>query len=175
MTGSLVLLTGASGVGKTTIASEIEKLHPEIVVFRSDALIGVPTAEEMTARYGAGPEAGSAWQREVTQQWLDRIVPILASGQSVLLDLQTRIAFLLEAIAAHDISHARIILVECDDETRNSRLIHDRKQPELANENMAGWARYLHQEALAAECEIIDTGALSIDEGVERIVSYLLL
>jgi energy-coupling factor transporter ATP-binding protein EcfA2 len=173
MAGPFVVLTGASGVGKTTIAFAIEKAHPEYSVFRFDA-IGVPSPE-VIAGFGSGHEPGGAWQRAMTLQWLERIAPILVSGRPVLFEGQMRIAFIQEALAVHNISHARVILVECDDETRNFRLTHDRQQPELANESMMGWSRYLHREAQEAGYEILDTRATTLSEGIERIRSYLKL
>lgn len=171
MAGSFVVLTGASGVGKTTIALAIENSHPEYKVFRADT-IGVPSAEVMAA-YGTGHQPGGAWQRAMTLQWMERIAPILNSGRSILFEGQMRIAFIQEALATHHISHARVILVECDDETRDDRLTNLRLQPELANESMKGWSRFLHQEALESGIEILDTGTIPIAESVRRIVSYL--
>lgn len=171
MAASFVILTGASGVGKTTMALAIESAHPEFSVFRCDT-IGVPSPEVM-ATFGTGHQPGGAWQRAVTLQWMERIAHILTSGQSVLFEGQMRIAFIQEALAVHNISHARIVLVECDDETRNARLTHDRLQPELANENMSGWSRYLHQEAVEAGCDILDSGTTGVVESIERIVCWL--
>ena len=171
MTGPFVVLTGASGVGKTTIALEIENSHPAYLVFRADT-IGVPSAEVM-ATYGPGHEPGGAWQRATTLRWMERIAPLLASGRPVLFEGQMRIAFIREALAEQKITHARVILVECDDATRCDRLTHHRLQPELANESMAGWSRYLHQEAIKSGYEILDTGTTAIAESVHRIVTYL--
>jgi len=171
MQGTFVVLTGASGGGKTTIALAIEDTHPEFSVFRFDT-IGVPSPEVMAA-FGSGHQPGGAWQRAMTLQWFERIAPILASDRSVLFEGQMRVAFVQEALAVHGITHARVILVECDDETRTARLTYDRQQAELANESMMRWSRYLHEEAVEAGCEIIDTGVISLDESVERIVSYL--
>lgn len=171
MPASLILLTAASGAGKTTIALAIEKLRPEIGVFRSDAVIGVPTPDELEAKYGPGPDAGPAWQREMTFQWIERLAPIVQSGQTVLLDFQTRIAFLQEALAHHSLPDAQIVLIECDDATRAHRLTHHRGQPELANDQMSSWSRYLHQEAKEAGCLIIDTTSLTIEETLERILT----
>jgi len=57
----------------------------------------------------------------------------------VLFEGQMGIAFIQEALAAQQITHAHIICVECSEETRTARLTHDRQQPELANEGiMAG-------------------------------------
>jgi adenylate kinase family enzyme len=171
MSGSCVVLTGASGGGKTTIALRVEAAHLEYTVFRFDT-IGGPSAEVM-ATFGDGHQPGGAWQRAMTLRWFERIAPILKSGRSVLFEGQMRITFIQEALAVHNISHAHVILVECDDETRTARLTHDRKQPELANESMMGWSRYLHQEALEAGYEILDTGATPLTEAVERILCYL--
>jgi hypothetical protein len=171
MAGSLVVLTGASGGGKTTIAVAIETMHPEFTVFRFDT-IGVPSAEVM-ATFGAGHQPGGAWQRTMTLQWFERIAPILKVGDSVLFEGQMRIAFIQEALATYNILNARVILVECDNETRTARLTNDRQQPELANDSMMGWSWYLHQEALEVGCEILDTGGVPLAESVRRIVNYL--
>ncbi|MEJ0005736.1 MAG: hypothetical protein WDM77_04950 [Steroidobacteraceae bacterium] len=49
MAGSLVVLTGASASGKTTIALAIETAHPEFTVLRFDT-IGVPSALDVVPR-----------------------------------------------------------------------------------------------------------------------------
>jgi len=67
------------------------------------------------------------------------------------------IAFIQEALTTSAIENARILCVECDDATRTRRLTQDRLQPELADESMRGWSRYLHQEAVEAGCQIPDT------------------
>jgi dephospho-CoA kinase len=171
MSGTLVVLTGASGSGKTTIALAIEAAHPEFTVLRFDT-IGVPTSDVMAA-FGTSHQPGGAWQRAMTLQWFDRIAPLLAAGNRVLFEGQMRIAFIQEALALHAIRKARVILVECNDETRAARLTEARGQPELASDSMMRWGRYLHQEALRSGCEMLDTGAASLAECVRKIVSYL--
>jgi len=171
MAGSLVVLTGASGSGKTTIALEVERAHPEYDVFRFDT-IGVPSAEVM-ATFGPGHQPGGAWQRAMTLQWFERIASTVEEGRSVLFEGQMRIAFIQEALRLGAIPNAHVILVECDDSTRDLRLIHDRRQPELANESMKGWSRYLHDEAVEAAIEVLDTGKRTLAESVEYIVSRL--
>lgn len=125
------------------------------------------------ATFGDGHHPGGAWQHAMTLQWFERIAPVLTSGRAVLFEGQMRIAFVQEALATHNIRHARIILVDCDDGTRSARLCFDRQQPELANESMMGWGRYLRQETREAGYEVLDTGVTSLPESIDRIASYL--
>ena len=168
---ALVIMTGASGSGKTAIAKTIEESHPSITVLRFDT-IGIPSADVM-ATFGSGHMPGGAWQRAMTFRWLEGIAPMLVEGKTVLFEGQMRIAFIREALAAFKIEKARILCVECDDATRLRRLTHDRLQPELANESMMGWSRYLHREALEAGYEILDTTNLSLSESVRFVLSLL--
>jgi predicted kinase len=89
---ALVIMTGASGSGKTAIARTIEESHPAITVLRFDT-IGVPSAEVM-ATFGGAHQPGGAWQRAMTFKWLEKIASILAEGKTVLFEGQMRIAFI---------------------------------------------------------------------------------
>lgn len=131
--------------------------------------IGLPSAEQMRVEYGREGE----WQRRTTLQWVERIKPILDTGVSVLFEGQMRIAFITEALASSQIDKARIILVDCDDETREARLRLERVQPELANERMRNWARYLRDEARAAGIEILDSTRVPVAECADLIIRYL--
>ena len=171
MAASLVVLTGASGSGKTALAHAVQKTHPACAVFFFDS-IGVPSAEAMLA-YGTGHQPGGAWQRAMTFQWIERITAVLASGRSVLFEGQMRIAFIREAIDTSSVPKSHVILVECNEEVRTHRLTYYRKQPELASEQMQSWARYLREEAVQGGYEILDTGNISLADAVKHIVSYL--
>ena len=164
----LVILTGASGSGKTTIAERIEKQFLEHTrVFRFDS-IGVPSSEERIARWGSG----GGWQRAMTIEWLGRIArerdvfPILFEGQM-------RPSFIIEGLAMVGIAAARIVLVHCDDATRTQRLCNERNQPHLANPEMMNWAKFLRCEAEAGGFELLDTSKISIEESVEHICERL--
>ncbi|NTI41403.1 AAA family ATPase [Rhizobium rhizogenes] len=166
---SLVILTGASGAGKTTIAEAIEGLHSqEIDVFYKDR-IGVPPVQEMADKFGSVEE----WQRAATFEWMARLSPLLAQGRSVLFEGQSRLSFLAEATERAGIMSYTSILIDCDDETRTKRLSIDRGQPELASADMMNWASFLRNEASAYGCEILDTSNLTLEQGVERILREL--
>jgi hypothetical protein len=166
---ALLIMTGASGSGKTAIAKAIEENHPSVTVFRFDT-IGVPSPEVM-ATYGDGYQPGGAWQRAMTLQWAEDIAPLLKTGHDVLFEGQMRIAFIQEALAIQGITDAKILCVECDDATRICRLTRDRLQPELASDSMLGWSRYLHQEAVDTECDILDTTHMPLEESVKAVLS----
>ena len=174
MEASLLILTGASGSGKTTLARAIQQECParcEVLFFDS---VGVPSPEAMRA-FGDGHQPGGAWQRAMTFQWMERIAAILRAGTSVLFEGQMRMAFIYEALAFSGIESAHILLVDCDDATRLGRLHVNRNQPELANADMMGWARYLREEAQHAGCETLDTGQIPFDVCCERILQLLSL
>ncbi len=170
MPAAFVILTGASGAGKTTIAQAIEDAHPEITVYQGDR-IGLPS-EKILAAYGHTDEPGGPTQRGFALYWLGIIAGELKAGKTVLLETQCRIAFLHEALALHGIKDVRVILVECSDASRKSRL-NGRGHPELANEQMDNWSRFLHREAEEFGHEILDTTAMSLEATTSHILRYL--
>jgi hypothetical protein len=119
----LVLLTGASGSAKTTIARGVERLGlPNRKVHFFDS-IGVPPVEQMRAEYGSEHRPGDAWQRAKTLRWVELIRPILNCGTSVVFEGQMRIAFIKEALAANEMSGVNLLRAmhqRYDDSRKNS-------------------------------------------------------
>ncbi|MBB5572252.1 MULTISPECIES: AAA family ATPase [Rhizobium] len=165
----LIVLTGASGSGKTAIADAIAERYPDdFAIYRFDS-IGVPAVDAMIRDHGS-PEA---WQRDKTVEWMVRLARVARSGKPVLFEGQMRIAFVLEAAAAANIADYKLLLVDCDDATRTERLAVGRGQPELANKDMMNWAAYLCGEAVQHGCEVFDTSRLSLDQCVEHMLEHL--
>jgi len=126
--------------------------------------IGVPSIEEMIAKYGSSEE----WQRAKTIEWMVKIAQVRKAGRKQLFEGQSRLSFLADgaaAAAAGGLTY-RPILIDCDDETRSKRLTIHRGQPELANKEMMNWARYLRHSARIEGCDILDTSSISLDESV---------
>ena len=166
-----VILTGASGAGKTSIAQAIEDEFTDVIVYQGDR-IGCPS-EEILASFGPAALPGGVVQRGCALHWIGVIAPTLSTGRPVLLEASWRIAFIEEALRRYGVSHARVILVHCDHEVRDARLIHNRRQPELADDIMRGWSEYLHGEAVDAGFEVLDTTNVPLLESVTHIASYL--
>jgi chloramphenicol 3-O-phosphotransferase len=164
----LVILTGASGSGKTAIAEAIRIGRPDLAEVLHFDSIGVPTPE---ARLAWGPEG--AWQRAMTLTWMARIAAMSGQDRPVLFERQMRLAFVREGLLAAGIANARVILVDCDDATRTHRLVTTRHQPELATPTMMIWAAFLRREAQEAGCEVLDTSRLSLEDSVEQVCAHL--
>jgi energy-coupling factor transporter ATP-binding protein EcfA2 len=168
-TGRLVVLVGASGSGKTTIARAIASCCSDAaMVFHFDS-IGIPPVQEMIMEHGTC----EAWQRAKTIEWMLKLAREKRAGLPVLFEGQTRFSFLADAaVVAGGLAYDPM-LVDCDDDVRSYRLSHERKQPELDTEDMKNWARYLRRQARERGCPILDTSGLSLDQSVEHVMARL--
>lgn len=172
MPGKLLILTGASGSGKTTILNLVKsQLKNSSLVFLHFDSAGVPSFADMERQFGS-PEG---WQKFQTIEWAKQIGTKYLPLSDVIFEGQMRIQFIEEALQKANILQARIVLVDCDDKVRMQRLTHDRQQPELANENMMNWASFLRNEARNKGIEILDTSALSVEQGASRILAEFLI
>jgi RNase adaptor protein for sRNA GlmZ degradation len=165
----LVILSGASGSGKTAIAEAIRIGRPDLAEVLHFDSIGVPSPE---ARRTWDPVGG--WQRAMTLEWMKRIAAMDVRDRPVLFEGQARLAFIREGLQAAGIADARVILVDCDDATRTHRLVTSRRQPELANPDMMNWAAYLREEAKEGGYDVLDTTHLALEKCVEQVCAVLL-
>ena len=120
----IFFLIGASGSGKTTAAKELERrglANFKILYFDS---IGVPSIEEMEAKYG-GPEE---WQKVKTIEWVRVIKRDFLFDTHVLFDGQTRPSFIENVCHKNGIKKFEILLFDCSDEERKRRLELEVKQ-----------------------------------------------
>src|SRR5262245_36246552 len=93
MTPVIIVVTGASGSGKTAAVSTLTaRALSGVSCYHFDA-IGVPSREEMDRDFGGGEQ----WQAIKTQQWLDRLATDPDDADVYILDAQTRPSFVIQA------------------------------------------------------------------------------
>jgi len=164
---AILVVTGASGVGKTTLVRALEARGlPGISCHYFDS-IGVPSPEVMERDFGGG----AAWQEQTTRTWIVRLSS--RSERVAVLEGQTRPSFVRAAFRDAGIRKGAIVLIDCAPGTRNSRLQGPRGQAELISAQMDAWAAYLRGQAHALDLPIIDTTsltpALALDELVQHV------
>ena len=148
---AILVVTGASGAGKTASVRALESLSlPGVRCFYFDS-VGVPGTEEMERVYGGG----EGWQAAMTAQWMRRLVT--EEAEVAVLDGQTRPTVVRAAISAVGAPWSSIVLLDCSPEERGRRLAGPRGQPELASEHMSSWAAYLRGQADALGLPVVDS------------------
>jgi len=165
----ILVVTGASGSGKTTTVRALEaRALSGVHCYYFDA-VGVPRADVLERDLGS-PEG---WQAMTTRAWLDRLAADPDSADVYVLDGQTRPSFVRRAVERVHTAIVRIVLLDCAAPTRQARLAGPRGQPELSNPRMDGWAAYLRGQADALELPVIDTTNLAIDGAVDELVIHV--
>lgn len=132
--------------------------------------IGVPSTERMVAEFGSVWN----WQRVNTLEWIKRIhSEFLSVDKPVLFEGQMQVPHIIEACEVFGVADYEIVLIDCEDLSRENRLRFNRLQPELANEQMKNWARFLENLALSVGARVLDTSGSSIEDCVSEILALL--
>jgi hypothetical protein len=162
---SILVVTGASGAGKTAAVQALDaRAIPGVQCFHFDS-IGVPTAEVMERDHGGGEQ----WQATATAEWLARLGGLPESVRVAVLDGQTRPSFVFGAAARTAPRTAHVVLLDCSSDVRAARLRGVRQQPELASVRMDQWAAYLRGQADVLGLTVIDTSLLTVAEAADRL------
>lgn len=159
---AIIVLTGASGVGKTTLLLRLEQLELE----------GIECINCDRAKIN-GPASGdsSDYQAAILNHWLTKVIkdPV----EVVVLDTQIRPHIAQGVLQQMDFDRTEIILIDCDPDRRNARLRGERGQPELANAQMDCWAAYLRGQADAIGLTIIDTSEDDIENSLDALLAHV--
>ena len=161
---AILVLTGASGAGKTTLILKLNELAiPGVMGINCDRVkIEVDETADPADR-----------QANILRYWIAYLVQPETGIELAVLDTQIRPHLALEVLNEAAIEYAQIVLVDCDPEKRNERLHVDRNQPELANPRMDCWAAYLRGQADALKLSIIDTSDDEIEKSLAELESLV--
>ena len=167
---TIFFLTGASGVGKTTLVNQFcreKNKNSKMACFHFDS-IGVPSEWEMLAVYGSGSE----WQKAMTYHWVQQFKQCL-DKDLILIEGQVNLTYIESALRGLGFYRFQIILLHCENNIRHQRLTGERLQPELINSEMDNWSQFLKKQALEKNIVILDTTELTQDQMLSWLREYL--
>lgn len=167
----VIFLSGASGAGKTTLIKALSKKYegaPNVSFLFFDS-IGVPSLEEMIERHGSSKK----WQEDMTYEWVRRIAENHADKEVVFIEGQTELTFVKDAFKKYNIESYTIMLIHAKSDERHRRLISERNQADLVNNDMDNWANYLLNQATDLEYNVINTSEQSFDSSIEILETFL--
>lgn len=161
-----VFFTGASGSGKTFLTRAVEeKLNMREAYFAYFDEIGVPSHEEMLSQFGSYEK----WQEQATYEWVERL-GAMTDKRLLFLEGQFDPEFALQACERHHLSNTLFLCAHTSRIIRERRLVELRRQPELANQDMQSWAKFLHDKTVGIGGEVIDTSPEDASKNIERIL-----
>ena len=166
----IIFITGASGVGKTTILSNLKKeSQNKNWSFLHFDSIGVPSTEVMIKEFGS-PEK---WQKAMTFKWIDDLIQGYHDKEFIILEGQVNFDFIKEGCAKYEFSNYKIVHIDCSENIMMKRLINHRKQPELATQDMQNWLKFLRKKAKSSGVSILDTSNISLNKTMKQFKSII--
>jgi hypothetical protein len=166
---AILAVTGASGVGKTTLLGALEAQGlPGVRCYYFES-IGVPSLSKMMAEYGS-PQA---WQVAATHQWIATLAANRHACRVAVLEGEVPPAVFLQAFEELGVTRGQVVLVDCAAATRELRLQSLRRQPELDSGHMAIWAGYLREQAHALNVPVLDTTAMTLESSVRLLAAHV--
>jgi len=154
---AFVVLIGAAGVGKSTIADAVGSDEPDVQIAHFAAL-GTPSDEA-----AGDPEMLDAWRKATMVEWIRRLAPAVAAGTPVLLEGDIRFDHLEDAAAdAGGVAYIPV-LIDCDDGVRRDRA----ERGEITDDDVA--AR-LRDAAAERGCRVIDTTMRGVNACMDEVI-----
>ncbi len=167
MKQKIIFLTWASWVGKTTITNELKKSleNTKWVVFSSfDDEKKIPEEKEVMEKWWSW----ESWQEQTSLEYIKNITEKNKNAVLLILDRQANLDFIEKWFEEINYKNYKIVLVTCSVDKMKKRL-EKRKQPELFNENMINWIKFLEKQAEEKWVKILDTSEISVKESILEI------
>ena len=167
----IIWLTGASGVGKSTLLSTLKEKYSgkSSWEFLQCDSIAVPSKEEMVKEYGSVEN----WQRAKTYKWIEKMVNDYPAKELIVMDGQANLEFIKSGFEKQNFNNYKIVLVDCEQDVMVKRLIDQRQQVWLANEDMKNWLKFLRQQAQDFGVTIIETSHTTPSQVVDKFEGIL--
>ncbi|MFH7029728.1 MAG: hypothetical protein ACHBN1_31300 [Heteroscytonema crispum UTEX LB 1556] len=167
-TPAILFLSGASGVGKTTIVATLQANNTDSSrIFLHADTEGVPSFTEMIEQAGSLEK----FQEIATHKSIEKITQEYQSTNTVIIEGQARFNYIENACRKLGVTRYAIILIDCDWEIMRDRLLNNRQQPKLVSNDMRNWANFLRRQARRKNIPIVDTSRQSLEEVVEIILA----
>ena len=104
----IYFITGASGVGKTTLVNQLKKKYENKPwTFLHFDTIGIPSVEEMIREFGSP----SAWQEAKTTEWIEKLINDFRH-EKMFFEGQVNLQFISNGFTRHNFNKYRMILIE---------------------------------------------------------------
>ena len=159
----IILITGASGSGKTTILKELAQNLSNISINHFDD-IGVPSFEEMISGYGSCEK----WQENATHVWMEKLSKI-TDKQLVFLEGSFNPEF-----AISHLKENYFLICLCAERSIREERLKQRGQLELVTQDMEIFAQMLKAKTLELGGVVVDTSKKDLSEIIEEITSLTL-
>lgn len=168
---NIFFVTWASWVWKTSLISSLKEKYKgrETWTFLHFDSIGIPTPEEMIEKFGSWEN----FQKEKTYEWIEKMVNEYNDKDIIIFEGQVNLLFIKEGFSQNNFSDYEIILIDCNEDNMEKRLVEYREQPELMSEDMRNWLRYLRKQAEDFWVNIIDTSNITREEVVKSFEKIL--
>jgi len=167
---TVLVVTGASGVGKTTLVDAIQsRALAGVRCYHFDS-VGVPSVGRMLAEFGS-PQA---WQVAMTHRWIATLAANADQVRLAILEGQVRPDVVREAFVSSGIERGGIVLVDCAPEVRAARLRGASPESERIAPQMNTWAAYLRGQADALQLPVLDSTGLSVGEAADQVAAQAL-
>jgi dephospho-CoA kinase len=165
----LILVTGASGTGKTTIVKAIEKkLNNKLVSFNYFDDIGVPSFESMVSNFGS-PQR---WQEVTTHAWMAKLTTI-TDKKLIILEGSFNPEFAIAKLQKPALENCLVICIHTDRAQREARLMQNRNQPELVSQDMENFARLLKERTLALGGVVVEHDKIHPSQTAQSIIELI--